>query len=78
MAIVQYDTSSLGIVSGTGTNIVGGYVNKAGSLDITTINEFNFQLGRTINGVSDVFTVAMAPTSANTKVLADLSWFEIV
>lgn len=75
---VQYDTSSLGIVSGTGTNVVGGYVNKAGSLDITTINEFNFQLGRTINGVSDVFTVAMAPTSANTKILADLSWFEIV
>jgi len=75
---VQYDTSSLGILSGTGTNVVGGYINKAGSLDITTINEFNFQLGRTINGVSDIFTVAMAPTSANTKVLADLSWFEIV
>jgi hypothetical protein len=23
-------------------------------------------------------TIAMAPTSANTKVLADLSWFEII
>lgn len=75
---VQYDISASSITSGSGTNIIGGYINKQGSLDITTINQFNFQIGRTINGVSDVFTVAMAPTSANTKVLADLSWFEII
>jgi len=75
---VQYDLSSTGILSGTGTNVIGGYINKAGSLDITTINEFNFQLGRTINGVSDVFTLAMAAPTANTDILADLSWFEIV
>jgi hypothetical protein len=48
------------------------------SLDVSSINQFNFQLGRTINGVSDVFTVAMAAPNANTNVLADLSWFEIV
>ena len=75
---VQYDLSSTGILSGTGTNVIGGYINKAGSLDITTINEFNFQIGRTINGVSDVFTLAMAAPTANTDILADLSWFEIV
>lgn len=75
---VQYDTSATSLLSGSGTNVVGGYVNKQGSLDIASINEFNFQLGRTINGVSDVLTVAMAATSANTKVLADLSWYEIV
>ena len=75
---VQYDLSSTSLASGTGTNIIGGYVNKAGSLSINNANDFNFQLGRTINGVSDVFTVAFAPTSANTKILADLSWFEIV
>jgi len=73
---VQYDTSATSLLSGN--NIIGGYVNKQGSLDIASISEFNFQLGRTINGVSDVLTVAMAATSANTKVLADLSWFEIV
>jgi hypothetical protein len=75
---VQYDISSTGILSGTGTNVIGGYINKMGSLDVSSINQFNFQLGRTINGVSDVFTVAMAAPSANTDVLADLSWFEIV
>ena len=41
-------------------------------------NQFNFQIGRLLNGTSEVITVAMAPVSANTKVLADLAWFEIV
>lgn len=75
---VQYDLSSTSLVSGSGNDVIGGYVNNQGSLDINTINEFNFQLGRTINGVSDIITIAMAPTSANTDVLADLAWFEIV
>jgi hypothetical protein len=75
---VQYDISATSIASGSGTNIIGGYLNQQGILDITNINEFNFQLGRTINGVPDIFTVAMAATTANTKVLADLSWFEII
>ena len=81
---LQYgDNNSATDVSATNplpVDIGGGSVNinRWNSMDITTINEFNFQLGRTINGVSDIFTVAMAPTSANTKVLADLSWFEIV
>lgn len=75
---VQYDTSATSMASGTGTNVIGGYVNKQGSLDIASVNEFNFQIGRFLNGTSEVLTVAMAPTSANTKVLADFSWFEIV
>ncbi len=75
---VQTDTSSAFIASGSGTDIIGGYINNAGTLDINSIRDFNFQIGRTINGVSDVLTLCIAPTSANTKVLADLSWFEIV
>jgi len=75
---VQYDTSATSLTSGSGTNIIGGYVNKQNSLDITSINQFNFQIGRLLNGTSEVLTVAMAGTSANTKLLADLSWYEIV
>ena len=75
---VQYDTSATSLASGSGTNVIGGYVNKQGSLDIASINQFNFQIGRLLDGTSEVLTVAMAPTSANTRVLADLSWFEIV
>jgi len=66
------------LASGSGTDVIGGYVNKQGSLDITSINQFNFQIGRFLDGTSEVITVAFAPTSANTKVLADLAWFEIV
>ena len=47
-------------------------------VDITSMNQFNFQIGRLLNGTSETLTVAFAPTSANTKVLADLAWFEIV
>lgn len=75
---VQYDTSATSLTSGSGTDIIGGYVNKQGGLDIASINEFNFQIGRLLNGTSETLTVAFAPTSANTKVLADLAWFEIV
>jgi len=75
---VQYDTSATSLASGSGTNVVGGYVNKQGSLDITSINQFNFQIGRLLDGTSEILTIAMAGTSANTKVLADLSWFEII
>lgn len=73
---VEYDLTASGMTGGT--DILGGYIQNNGTLDITSINNFNFQLGRTQAGVSDIFTVAMAPISPNTKVLADLSWFEIV
>lgn len=73
---VEYDITASGLSGGT--DIIGGYIQNNGTLDITSINSFNFQLGRTQAGVSDIFTVVMVPTSPNTKVLADLSWFEVV
>jgi hypothetical protein len=75
---VQYDTSATSLTSGSGTDVIGGYLNKQGNLDVASINQFNFQIGRLLNGTSETLTVAFAPTSANTKVLADLAWFEIV
>lgn len=72
----EYDLTASGLTGGT--DIIGGYIQNNGTLDITSISNFNFQLGRTQAGVSDIFTVAMVATSPNTKVLADLSWFEIV
>lgn len=73
---VQYDTSST-TVSG-GTDIVGGYIVSDGTLSLSDVRDFNFQLGRTQAGVSDVFTVVAAPTISGAKVYTDLSWFEIV
>ena len=64
-------------VSG-GTDIIGGYISSSGSFDISSINDFNFQLGRTQTGVSDTFVLTMTPIEDNTKITADMSWFELV
>ena len=60
------------------TDIIGGYINNGGFATINEASNFNFQLGRTQLGVSDVLTITMAAPTANSKVVADLSWFEII
>jgi len=60
------------------TDVVGGYINAGGVSDISSQNDFNFQLGRTQTGVSDIITLVAAGASPNVKFAADLSWFEIV
>lgn len=64
-------------VSG-GTDIIGGYISSSGSLDISSINDFNFQLGRTQLGVSDTFVLTLTGIEDSTNVYCDLSWFEII
>jgi hypothetical protein len=64
-------------VSG-GTNIQSGYINNANSIELSNINNFNFQLGRTLAGVSDVLTLAMQSDSANTDIISSISWYEII
>jgi hypothetical protein len=64
-------------VSG-GTDIIGGYISSSGAFSISDINDFNFQLGRTQTGVSDVIVLTMTPINDGAKICADFSWFEIV
>jgi hypothetical protein len=73
---VEYNITATG-VSG-GTDIIGGYISSSGSLDINSINEFNFQLGRTQNGVSDTFVLTLTPVNNGARVYTDLSWFELI
>lgn len=73
---VQYDTTATG-VSG-GTDVIGGYIVSDGTLSLSDVRDFNFQLGRTQVGVSDIFTLVAAPTISGAKMYADLSWFEII
>ena len=73
---VQYDLTATGFSGGT--DIVGGYIVSDGTLSLSDVRDFNFQLGRTQAGVSDIFTVVAAPTISGAKVYTDLSWFEIV
>lgn len=60
------------------TEVIGGYISAGGVVDIGSQNDFNFQLGRTQSGVSDIITLVAGGVTPNTKFAADLSWFEIV
>ena len=73
--LVQYNT---GITSYLGGNeLLSGYLTSATKLDLGNINDFNFQLGRTITGVSDVLLVAATPTNDSGKLFLETSWVEI-
>ena len=73
---VQYNVTATGVTGGT--DIIGGYISSSGTLDVSSINDFNFQLGRTQLGVSDTFVLVLVPTENGTEGYTDLSWFEII
>ena len=71
-------------LTATGTDIIGGFFDESGALDISSINDFNFQLGRTqtsitgATGTSDTVTIAARAFAASTNISIDLSWFDII
>lgn len=73
---VQYNVTATGVTGGT--DIIGGYLSSSGTLEVSSINDFNFQIGRTQLGVSDTFVLVLVPTENGTEGYTDLSWFEII
>ncbi len=73
---VDYNITATAVTGGT--DIIGGYISSSGSLQVSNINDFNFQLGRTQTNVSDIFALVLIPIEDNTQVSCDLSWFEII
>lgn len=71
---VDVDTAATA-VSG-GTELEAGYV-AARELASLSLNDIYGQLSRTIDGVSDTFTLAIAATTNNADVLAQIGWQEI-
>jgi hypothetical protein len=72
---VQYDLAATA-VSG-GIEIQTGYASARELTQLSAVDFFQFQLGRTLAGVSDVVTLALAATSPNADVLAELGWQEL-
>lgn len=72
---VDIDTGATA-VSG-GTQLQSGYVSSRTQLELSALSFFQFQLGRTLAGVSDVVTLVMATTGPNADVLAQLGWQEL-
>jgi len=73
---VDYNVTATAVTGGT--DIIGGYISSSGVLDIDSVNNFNFQLGRSQAGVSDTFVLTMTPINDGAQVYCDLSWFEII
>lgn len=74
---VQYSLTNT-TVSG-GTIILNGYLTSAtGSIILSNIGDLSLQVGRTLGGVSDVYTLAIATDSANAKFTAGLGWNQII
>lgn len=73
---VDYDISATALSGGTLLN--GGLVFSRSSISLGSNSNWSFQLGKFINGTSDVITLACSPFSANNKVATGLAWEEII
>ena len=72
---VDYNLSLTNATNGT---IIGsGYFSASTRAEISGIADIDYQLGRTLGGVSDTFTIVAAPDSNNLDVAIDLGWFDL-
>ena len=72
---IEYDFDASGYTGGT--VITSGYFSASTRADLGSADDFNYQLGRTIAGVSDVITVVATPDSNGLDVAMDIGWFEL-
>lgn len=70
-----YDISASAITGGT--VIQEGFLTQGGKIELGSIDNFNYQLGRTIAGVSDTITLVAIGFSNNIKVVGSLAFFEL-
>jgi hypothetical protein len=72
---VQYDLAATALSGGI--EIQSGYASARELSILSSVDYFQFQLGRTLAGVSDIVTLAIASTANNADVLAELGWQEL-
>jgi hypothetical protein len=72
---VQYDTAATAVTGGT--VVQSGFVSARSVVELSAVNFFQYQLGRTLAGVSDTLTLVATATSPNADTLAQLGWQEI-
>lgn len=73
----QY-TISNSVVTG-GTIVKTGYfTSQSGTINATTAGDISLQIGRTIDNVSDTYTLAICSQANNAKFTGNLTWYQIV
>lgn len=73
---IDYDISSTSLTGGTA--IASGYVAAKSVVAFGDHSRWSYQIGKTIAGVSDIITLAVAPFTNGDKVSTMLSWEEIL
>ena len=71
----QVDTTATALTGGT--ILQQGFVTNNGRVEVGGLENFNFQLGRTLSGTSDIITLAMLGFQNNVKAVASLGWFQL-
>lgn len=71
----QVDTTASALSGGT--ILQQGFITNNGLVEVGGLDNFNFQLGRTLSGTSDVITLAALGFSNNVKAVASLAWFQL-
>lgn len=71
----DYDISATSYAGGT--VIYQGYYNANKSIIFPTITNPSYQLGRTIDGTGDVFTVIATGDSNNLDVAVEIGWYDL-
>ena len=72
---VDIDTAATAMVNGF--EIQSGYASSRELTQLSAVDFFQYQLGRTLAGVSDTVTLALAAVDNNADVLAQLGWQEL-
>lgn len=72
---VDIDTAATAVTGGT--IIQSGFVSARENVELSALSYFQFQLGRTLAGVSDVLTLVMTSTGNNADILAQIGWQEL-
>jgi hypothetical protein len=72
---VQYDTAAT--VATGGIVVQSGYIDSRSLVELGDRDLFQYQLGRTLAGVSETLTLVIASTGNNADILAQLGWQEL-
>jgi hypothetical protein len=72
---VDIDLAATAITGGI--EIQSGYASSRELTQLSNVDFFQYQIGRTLAGVSDTVTLALAATANNADVLAELGWQEL-
>lgn len=76
-ATAEYTTSVSTITGGVLVK-TGYFTSNSGSVAKTIAGDISLQLGRTVAGVSDTYTVAITTTGSNAKYTGSLAWYQII